>query len=437
MKKSIYMACAAAVLLASCSQNELGSDTGVNENGDLIPIKIGVSQKNMSSRGVGTVGGLVDSEGNAVDESGNPIDPSANLWAGESFNLFMFMKDAKTDDGTLILKLSENNHRKENGEDILKGPIFDNEVFNAPKGHDGTDASNPSNYYAVSAAGNVRYYPAGGAHDFWAYRLDDCVNNTATGDYAISEDGKQAYVDFVMNGTQDIMTAKAEPSADQIAAVGGDNVNRFFSAWTARKGVIPNLKFQHELTRLKFFVKAGNEQAADPESGITVEGVKVLSKNTGRLIVAYTSDQEIIDRIIFGEDNPDTKEVENSDYLVLKERLAGANEPLTALTPQLVTIDYAPIGEALLVAPQDEYELVVTISQNLNFGGELTSQKTYTDIKTVIKPHGGNTISTFSKGNSYKVKVTLYGLQEIKVTTELTPWVDGEEVELIPEEDEF
>lgn len=434
MKKSFYMACAAAMLLASCSQNELGSDTVVNENDNLMPIKIGVSQKNLSSRGTGTVGGLVDSEGNAVDESGNPIDPSANVWAGESFNLFMFK--AKTEDGTL--ELSVNNHRKEDGEEILNGPIFDNEVFNAPNGHDGTDASDQSNYYAVSAAGNVRYYPSMGAHVFWAYRLDDCVNNTATGDYAISEDGKQAYVDFVMNGTQDIMTAKSEPSADQIAAVGGDDyVGYFFSAWTARKGINPNLKFQHELTRLKFFIKAGNEQAADPVSGITIEEIKVLSKNTGRLIVAYTPDQEITDRIIFGEDNPETEEVENSDYLVLMERLGGANEALTALTPQLVTTNYASIGEALLVAPQDEYELVVTLSQNLNFGGELASLKTYTDIKTVIKPQGGNTISTFSKGNSYKVKLTLFGLQEIKVTTELTPWIDGEEIEFTPEEDEF
>ena len=60
MKKSFYMACAAAMMLASCSQNELGSDTVANENEDLVPIKIGVSQQNMSSRGTGTVGGLVD-----------------------------------------------------------------------------------------------------------------------------------------------------------------------------------------------------------------------------------------------------------------------------------------------------------------------------------------------------------------------------------------
>lgn len=33
-------------------------------------------------------------------------------------------------------------------------------------------------------------------------------------------------------------------------------------ARTARKGIVPALKFNHQLTRLKFFVRAGSESAA-------------------------------------------------------------------------------------------------------------------------------------------------------------------------------
>ena len=426
MKKSFYMACAAAIMLASCSQNELGGDTVANENEDLVPIKIGVSQKNMSSRGTGTVGGLVDAGGNAVDEEGVPTDPSKNVWKGESFNLFMF------EAGTL--ELAKATYYDALGAEILSGAIFDNEEFKAPNGHDGTDASDPNNFYAKSAAGNIRYYPAQGAYDFWAYRLDDCVNNTPGG-YAISDDQKQAYIDFVMDGTQDIMTAHAVPSVSQIAAVGGEEFkNRFFSAWTARKGQNPNLKFQHELTRLKFFIKAGNAAAADPSSGIRVEKIQVKSLNTGRLIVAYTPDQTVENNIVWKNDGL----AADSANFVLMERTGEANNPLTALTPQDATSAYASIGEALLVAPQDKYELVVTLSQQLNFTEGVTAEsRTFTDIKTVIKPQTSNTISTFAKGSSYKVKLTLYGLQQILVQTELTPWTDGEEIEFTPEEDDF
>lgn len=429
MKKSFYMACAAAMMLASCSQNELGSDTVANENEDLVPIKIGVSQKNMSSRGTGTVGGLVDAGGNAVDEEGVPTDPSKNVWKGESFNLFMF------EAGTL--ELAKATYYDALGAEILSGAIFDNEEFKAPNGHDGTDASDPNNFYAKSAAGNIRYYPAQGAYDFWAYRLDDCVNNTPGG-YAISDDQKQAYIDFEMDGTQDIMTAHAVPSATQIDAVGGNNYkNRFFSAWTARKNQNPNLKFQHELTRLKFFIKAGNESAADPLSGITVEKIQVKSLNTGRLIVAYTPDQVVENNIVWNVGEP-----ADSAYFVLMERTGEANIPLTTLTPQSATLAYASIGEALLVAPQDKYELVVTLSQQLSFTeGVPAGSRTFTDIKTVIQPNikegTGDPITTFAKGSSYKVKLTLFGLQEILVQTELTPWTYGGEIEFTPEEDDF
>lgn len=427
MKKSFYMACAAAMMLASCSQNELGSDTVANENEDLVPIKIGVSQKNMSSRGTGTVGGLVNKEGNEVDDNGNP---SKNVWKGESFNLFMF------EAGTLELATAK--YYNALGTEILSGAIFDNEKFNAPNGHDGKDDSDNNNFYAKSTDGNIRYYPAQGAYDFWAYRLDDCTINTPSG-YAITEDEKQAYIDFEMTGSQDIMTAHAVPSVEQIDAVGGEKFkNRFFSAWTARKGHHPNLKFQHELTRLKFFIKAGNAAAADPSSGIKVEKIQVKSLNTGRLIVAYTPDQTVENNIVWKNDGL----AADSANFVLMERTGEANNPLTTLTRQDATSEYASIGEALLVAPQDKYELVVTLSQQLNFTEGVTAEsRTYTDIKTVIKPEikdeTGPQITTFAKGSSYKVKLTLFGLQEILVQTELTPWKDGGEIEFTPEEDDF
>lgn len=411
MRKSFYMACAAAMLLASCSQDEFsGNDAESNEA--LQPIKIGVTQKNIrNTRGTGTVGGVVNGEGQNVEYT--------NQWAGESFNLFMFKH------GTLDLATCK--YERE-GMQTYVGPVFDNQEFKAPNGHDGSVSEDASNYYAAASNGDIRYYPTQGAYDFWAYRLDDC-EKLANYD---TEDNK-LYIDFVMDGSQDIMTAKAEPSAEQIEAAGGEEYKeRFFSAWTARKDINPCLKFVHELTRLKFFVKGGNDDAVNPEKGIKVESIKVISKNSGRLIVAYTPEANVTDNIEWNE---------ATDTMTLKQRNGEANEALEALeaVSPSSTSEYDKVGEALMVAPQDEYEIIITISQQLKLNtSDEEASKTYTEVKTVIKPQESNTEDmTFEKGYSYNVKMTLYGLQEIKISTELAPWTSGEDIEFTPEEDEF
>lgn len=191
------MACTAALMLASCSQEEFGGNDAANKE-DLQAIKIGVTQKNIrNTRGTGTVGGVVNGDGADVEY--------ANQWAGESFNLFMFKH------GTLDLAQCR---YERDGQDAFEGPVFDNQEFKAPNGHDGTVDTDASNYYATAANGDIRYYPTQGAYDFWAYRLDDCEAEQ----YAI--DGNKLYINFTMDGSQDIMTAKAEPTADQIEAVG-------------------------------------------------------------------------------------------------------------------------------------------------------------------------------------------------------------------------
>lgn len=404
------MACTAALMLASCSQEEFGGNDAAN-NEDLQAIKIGVTQKNIrNTRGTGTVGGVVNGDGADVEY--------ANQWAGESFNLFMFKH------GTLDLAQCR---YERDGQDAFEGPVFDNQEFKAPNGHDGKDASDVSNYYATAANGDIRYYPTQGAYDFWAYRLDDCEAEP----YAI--DGNKLYINFTMDGSQDIMTAKAEPTADQIEAVGGEDFKeRLYSAWTARKDVNPCLKFSHELTRLKFLIKGGNDLAVDAEKGIKVEKIQVRSKYTGRLIAAYTPDAEVTNNIEFSD---------GTELMTLKQRTGDANEPLVDLeaVAPTSTVDYDKVGEALLVAPQDEYELIITISQllKLNDADEEPS-KTFTEVKTVIKPQSSNTEGlTFEKGYSYNVKMNLFGLQEIKITTELAPWTSGKDIEFTPEEDEF
>ena len=436
MKKSLIFACAAVALFASCSQDEVGPSTAAPSS-DFQEIKIGVSQKSLlATRGTGTVGGVVDANGDVVNGM-------ANTWANESFNLYMF------EQGTLNLAMQNFNIEGATAAEAVA--IFEDTEFKAPTGHDGTVSTDLSNYYATTANGDIRYYPAQGAFDFWAYRLDDCEG--ADEEAVLSDDETYMYKEFTMDGSQDIMVAKAELTEAQFTALEAEGLDetaakeRSYSAWTARKDVHPNLKFTHELTRLDFSVKAGNEAAANQDTGIKVEKIEVLSKTTGQIIVAYLPEAEVEEQVIFtAEEDPTTEnfdeEATDADaaYLVLKERLGAANVALTELTATIPASadSYTDLGEALLVAPQEQYELRISLSQMTKMNvNDTENKKVLSTINTKIQLPIGSTATGFEKGKSYNVKLTLYGLQEIKVTTELTPWEQGEDVEFTPEDDWF
>lgn len=87
---------------------------------------------------------------------------------------------------------------------------------------------------------------------------------------------KKAVENITIDGTQDILgaetvqlTGETQPTTGDYAdadlkggATWADMVSNQFGAKTARNGIKPILKFDHQLARLKFYLRAGNEQAA-------------------------------------------------------------------------------------------------------------------------------------------------------------------------------
>jgi hypothetical protein len=215
-----------------------------------------------------------------------------NKWDGEHVNVYMFNKGSfdVTTDGQ-------------------GGDLFNNTEMRAPL--PSVNATGQVQEYVLSdfEDGNTnktyvkhRYYPATGEYDFWAYHLDDAIS-TAAGGSAPVVGTTDIKVPFEINGTQDLMVAAAWPSDAEMTTLGQTG---FYKAASARKGVNPNLLFQHLLTRLTFTVKGGNAQACgwtladanDPTSwtapvngdtyrGIFVKSIKVYSKNKGSLVAAY------------------------------------------------------------------------------------------------------------------------------------------------------
>lgn len=400
MKKLFLMGAVASLgLLASCSSDDDLSTGGKN---DLQQIKIGMGVQATvgATRGTGTVGG---------------VGADNNKWAGQAINIYMFKK------GTLDVAQFD-------GVDI-----YNNAAFYAP--------TTASTGLATAADHSVKYYPTQSAFDFWGYRLDDAIQGTP----AVSEDSTMQEVGFTLDGSQDIMVGKATPTEDDLTKC-ADSA-KIYSAYAARRGVQPDIKFKHLLSRLVFSITGGNKDACDDESGVKVTGIKVKSKYTGTLIVAYTPEAEVDNELVPTEDVKD---------LVLMQRATGdtnGNNKLMALeakNPEWDTEANKPkktkIGEAILAVPADNYELTIELSQKVKIqeaysepnpeGGEPTNHPAKYDFKNfsytdVIKL----TNDVFKAGYSYNVNITVYGLSEIKINTTLTPWEDGGNINMNPEDD--
>ncbi len=413
MRKSFLFALAAVGMLASCSSDDSFSPNQEQNDNDLQEIRLGMSSTAVSTRGTGTVGGVEDE-----DEENS----SSNLWQGQLVNVFMLNQ------GTLDIAMFASGDSET--------PIYDNAVFKTPEGKNSD--------YASFAGNEKKYYPATGNFDFWGYRLDDAEN----GDYTVNADGTIT-VPFHLTGSQDVMVAKAVPTTDDITKLTASSENdatRYFSAFSARRGVQPNLTFNHVLSRLTFTVKAGADKkesalaacgypaGATSEAdrvdgdGVFVDSIKVYSKTTGKLVVAYTPEVAAnyptpASQVVFDEIT------QGMEAVSLMQRAAGATEAdnLETLTPVRPEWDFAKdkakdddvVGEALLLAPMNNYEMVVYMSQKI----EDVPEPVVSTLPATVKLSGEG--GAFQAGMTYNVNISIYSLEKIEVKTTLTGWEPG------------
>lgn len=418
MKKMFFFALAAAGMLTACSNDDTLGGNG-EQNVSEQQIRLGVASSKVQTRGTGTVGGMTDAE---------------NVWAGQTLWVYMLQKGS--------MDLAYYKAPAVGTTAAAETEVFNNKKFNAPNAADNTKSG-----LATTADGTIAYYPVSGNYDFWGYRVDDAVAGDPVvklvndaGDEVAADQATKRVVDIKIDGSQDIMAGKAAPSTDEVAKL-GNYADNFYSAYAARKGVQPNITFNHLLTRFTFEVRAGSKATAGLPAGgntdaVKVTGVSVDSKTTGTLTVAYTGETKAAaDLLTFTGD---------ASALTLKQRdaaLADNNAPLVALEPVSLTWtddaatigDVIKVGEALLVAPgQTEYPLTIALSQDvLQKVGE-TKVTMPLEQKATIKMDG---VKAFEPGKSYKVTITVYGLEDIRVTATLVPWADGGSIDIDDDRD--
>ena len=457
--KKYFLFAAVAGMLASCSSESLtGSDPNIEPTpqDDRVPIEISVASPEVkaTTRSVGTVG----------DVSGG-----TNIWRGEKVNVFMFKK------GTLDLATEGTT------------PLYNNVALTTP--NDGASASGIAYEYYDSSAPvgddrvRYKYYPATGNFDFWGYYRDDAAGAApdATSPVAsvLVPGSMEVRVPFTITGAQDLMVAKADTTTAQHTTIGGwdaTDQDRYYSAFSARRNVQPDMTFKHLLTRLTFSVVGGNDDACGIVSpatvptdgtvytGVFVKSIKVKSKTTGEIIAAYTGADRTTSQLI-SFDNTVGPNSDGYDMLSLGTargaRTANQVDSLYdtgvftdwtnngVMTPLLTvggthwaeimrptsTTAANPIGGALLVSTESaSYDIEVELGQYLlesedmpvGSGANAEYKIVYSTISKTITPAAPDT--EFKQGYSYNVKMTLYGFEKIDITTTLEPWGAGTEV---------
>jgi len=370
MKKSFYFALAlTAGLFASCSSDELTSQApaglDVNDN-EAAAIQIGVAQPGMT-RGTGTVGST-----KATD----------NKWAGQNFNLFMFKK------GTFeTAKKTVTNPTTNQDEEV---DIYNNAVMTTPD--DGTSAAT----YVIDNVLQYNYYPTTGAYSFWAYRIDDAGTGTAGVGVPVGVNDATATevkVPFIIDGSQDIMTAVPDEAADLATLqheVSTATADKIYTAYSARRNVTPKLSFKHQLTRLTFQVKANSSEVSDAAvlpagapagtyAGFKVTGISVRSKAKGNIIAARKDGSTYSDQaVVFDDPNEDWATLNTLTPMELKSRGEGVTQKQDGkFTENKIEVAIAADG-----------------TPTYNVGYMLNGTQMYTAAATVV--YDANTVNAYT-----------------------------------------
>jgi len=322
MNKKFYFALAlTAGLFASCSSDDLTAESPqqVIEANDNEPAQINITT-GMVTRGTGSVG-----------------YPTAQ-WDGQKFNLFMY---AKSTFNAATYKQTETS-------DPI--PIYLNTEMT-------TDPTTQTANYVLGGEVQYNYFPGNGAFNFWAYRIDDALDETALDATALaasnrkytyvndanapvdSTEATKVIVPIDIDGSQDIMVAIADTAAALTALqaqVPTATADRIYTAYSARRTVNPTLQFNHLLTRLSFQVIANSrevsnaadwiiaDEAARATSGETFKGfkitnVRVKTKSKGHVVAAYKDLSRVSEpRLVWDDGQSWELEADGSEPSTLK-----------------------------------------------------------------------------------------------------------------------
>ena len=269
--------------------------------------------------------------------------------------------------------------------------------------------------YSVTATGGSsassfetdKYYKDNVNYDFYGYYVDN-IDHQETN---LKIDAQAVTLPVTITGYEDILLATTDKGKDSQAAkykadLDGKtfNENRVYSAYSARRDVVPNLVFEHMLTRLDFVFKTGEE--VNSNTRVEIVGIAVNSVTNGTLTVA--GDQKLVPAT-------EAETALNLRYPTETNFLEMPN------TKDGVAI-FGTNSNSIMVYPKaGSYELTVKVRQSKKIGADWTPGSVETRTFPIALTSG-----SFKAGNKYEVTVITYGLEPVVVGVELTDWALGD-----------
>ena len=392
MNKTWIFAAMALALGTSCSKDK-GIDIDDSSREEIV---LGVGQSvsvQPSSRGNGAVGGLKDD----------------NNWNGEQIYVYCIS----------------------NGEYGVTGAAktvkIDGELATAPNGT--KDSETGVNKTTLTWNQTTPYYYNGkDVYDFYGVHIDDATVDPADMKIGQADLADGFSVDITIDGTQDIMVAQPVKTDDITAAANAEvtaaDVDRVYSAWSARRNVVPNLVFKHLLTRFNFQAQLGDTETEVsegveelPADVIKITKIEILNVyDNGTLnIIPVSGDQSL---------EPNGKAEPAVNFVVKSKSADGTLGEFTAVPVK--TKSLSAVGEDVLLYPEASYTIKIYTEQDKNKNGNTDDEgEKWSEEFDIALSEG-----SFVAGSMYDINITVRGLQEITVQASLTPWENGGSIEV-------
>ena len=324
-----------------------------------------------------------------------------------------------------VVNTSDNHLSPSYGEFTTAANIkINNVAADAPNTNNaGLDYRDPIDVYETGTT--PFYYDDQKKYDFYGYFVDDAATiNTGTNPEVTAT--TITLKSITINGTQDIMWANTDKVADEGARADRTKyvaLNQLYSDVSARRGVKPNLNFQHQLSRFVFNVKAADDIVASGATGtengkVTIKEVKLQSQTAAELLIIGTPANNG-PRLTFSGD---------ASYLNVPKE-----DPNFALTTA-----YQTFGEAMVAPGGEKYNFQISFAQK---GSSYTLESPYTRTleidftdDSIVNAASTANSAKAEAGKKYVVNVVIYGLEEIKITVSLVEWEDADILDIDPDQ---
>ena len=240
-------------------------------------------------------------------------------------------------------------------------------------------------------------------YEFYAYYIDDMY---VSNDDVIREDDA-VRLNVEIDGSQDLMSAKAEGSYCYNTALEGSN---------------PKFYFRHHLVKLDFELLPGF--ASGGPHSVIVQSIEVESRYKGVFTVAEKS-RPSQQGIEFPGTETRPLALKGTRGVPMKEY------GITTLKAQNENPEVIPVDGSLLVAPQaDSLIAYVTMKQLAADGSVAVKART----EVALKYSKGGKYGSFDAGNRYKVKFQIFGISTVRPVVTVEPWLSGGNASLDTEE---